>query len=49
MSHAPRRGDICWCDLDERRPVVILTRDALIAHLSNVTVAPLTTRVRSIP
>lgn len=44
-----RRGDICRCNLGERRPVVILTRDALIAHLSNVTVAPLTTCVRSSP
>ncbi|WP_194165294.1 type II toxin-antitoxin system PemK/MazF family toxin [Deinococcus terrestris] len=48
MPRAWRRGDICWCDVDKRRPVVILTRDALIPHLSNVTVAPLTTRVRGI-
>ncbi|MDO4245761.1 type II toxin-antitoxin system PemK/MazF family toxin [Deinococcus sp. VB343] len=44
----PRRGDIYWCELDKPRPVVILTRDALIAHLHSVTVAPLTTRVRGI-
>ncbi|WP_420596472.1 type II toxin-antitoxin system PemK/MazF family toxin [Deinococcus sp.] len=49
MARMWHRGDICWCDLEKRRPVVILTRDALIAHLNNVTVAPLTTRVRAIP
>lgn len=49
MARAWRRGDICWCELDKRRPVVILTRDALIGHLNSVTVAPLTTRVRGIP
>jgi mRNA interferase MazF len=36
-----------WGDLD-KRPVVILTRDALIPHLSNLSVAPLTTRARGI-
>lgn len=49
MARAWRRGDICWCDLDKRCPVVILTRDALILHLNSVTVAPLTARVRGIP
>lgn len=39
----PRRGDISWCDLDKPRPVVILTRDALITHPHSVTAAPLTT------
>lgn len=48
MARAWRRGDICWCGLDKRRPVVILTRDALILHLNNVSVAPLTTRIRAI-
>lgn len=48
MMRAIRRGDIYWCALDKSRPVVILTRDALIAHLHSVTVAPLTTRVRGI-
>ena len=43
-----QRGDVCWCDLEKTRPVVIVTRDALIAHLNNVTVAPLTTRIRGI-
>ena len=43
-----KRGDLYWCNLDKKRPVVILTRDALIPHLSNVSVAPLSTRIRSI-
>ena len=47
-TRAWRRGDVCWCDADKTRPVVIVTRDPLIAHLSNLTVAPLTTRIRGI-
>ena len=47
-TRAWRRGDVCWCDTDKPRPVVIVTRDPLIAHLSNLTVAPLTTRIRGI-
>lgn len=43
MARAWRRGDVCWCDLEKRRPVVIVTRDALVEHLGNVTVAPLMT------
>jgi mRNA interferase MazF len=43
-----KRGDVYWCDLEKTRPVVVLTRDALIPHLSNITVAPLTSRVRDI-
>ncbi len=40
---------MCWCDLEKTRLVVILTRDSSIPHLHNLTVAPLTTRVRGIP
>jgi mRNA interferase MazF len=43
-----KRGDVYWCNLDKKRPVVILTRDVLIPHLSNVSVAPLSTRIRGI-
>lgn len=42
---------IHWADLPEpygRRPVCVLTRDAALAVLNRVTVAPLTTRVRMI-
>jgi mRNA interferase MazF len=46
------RGDVCWYTLkapDKRRPVLILTRDSAIAVLNSVTVAPITTTIRSIP
>jgi mRNA interferase MazF len=32
-----------------RRPVLILTRQEVIGHLHSVTVAPITTAIRSIP
>lgn len=47
----PRQGEARWADASEpfgRRPVLVLTRSAVIPHLSNVTVAPLTTRVRHV-
>ena len=47
-----RRGEIRWyrfAQPDKRRPVLILTRDSIIPSLSEVTVAPLTTRIRNIP
>jgi mRNA interferase MazF len=34
---------------DKLRPVVVLTRDNLIPHLSKVTVAPVTSTVRGAP
>jgi mRNA interferase MazF len=34
---------------DKRRPVLILTRDGVIGHLSTVTVAPITSTVRDVP
>lgn len=34
---------------DKQRPVVVLTRDALIGHLSTVTVAPITSSIRGVP
>ena len=46
------RGEIRWyrfAQPDKRRPVLILTRDSIIPSLSEVTVAPLTTRIRNIP
>ncbi len=47
-----RRGEVRWYQFsppDERRPVVILTRNEVISSLGEVTVAPLTTRIREIP
>lgn len=46
------RGDICWYTFtapDKRRPVLVLTRDSSIPVLNSVTVAPITSTIRSIP
>jgi mRNA interferase MazF len=46
------QGDVYWVTLegaDGRRPALILTREPALAFLSSVTVAPLTTTVRSSP
>jgi mRNA interferase MazF len=46
------RGDIHLCRFsppDKQRPVLILTRDSAIGHLSTVTVAPITTTIRDVP
>ena len=43
------RGDVCWHTFrlpDKRRPVLVLTREDIRQHLDQVTVAPITTRVR---
>jgi mRNA interferase MazF len=34
---------------DKQRPVLVLTRDSAIAHLSTVTIAPITSTVRGVP
>ena len=47
-----RRGEVRWYRFgapDKRRPVVILTRDAILEHLGEVTVAPITSTIRDIP
>ena len=47
-----KRGDVCWCTSpapNKRRPVLILTRDSAITVLNSVTVAPITSTIRSIP
>lgn len=46
------RGDVCWYTFktpDKKRPVLILTRDSASAALHSVTVAPITSTIRSIP
>ncbi len=45
-------GDVRWYRFahpDKRRPVLVLTRDSALQFLADVTVAPITTRVRGIP
>ena len=46
------RGEVRWYTFaqpDKRRPVVILTRDAVLDYLGEVTVAPVTSTIRDIP
>jgi len=46
------RGDIHLCRFappDKQRPVLVLTRDSAIGHLSTITVAPITSTVRGVP
>jgi mRNA interferase MazF len=47
-----RRGEVRWYKFDppdKRRPVVILTRDSVIEYLGEITVAPVTSKIRQIP
>jgi len=45
-----RRGDVRWADVGTKtRPVVLLTRQAVIGRLRSVVVAPCTTSVRNLP
>ena len=47
-----RRGDVRWYKFDrpdKSLPVVILTRDSIIPHIGEVTVAPVTSTIRDIP
>jgi mRNA interferase MazF len=47
-----RRGEVWWAELPPpagRRPVVLLSRDEAYEVRALVSVAPLTTRMRSIP
>lgn len=46
------RGEVRWYKFakpDKRRPVLILTRDSALEFLGEVTIAPITTRIRDIP
>ncbi len=46
-----RRGDVWWSEdaVLGRRPVLVLSRDAVLGVLARPLVAPLTTRVRGLP
>ena len=47
-----RRGEVRWYHFarpDKRRPLLVLTRDSIIPYLGEVTVAPITTTIRSTP
>jgi mRNA interferase MazF len=52
MARELRRGDVRWFHFerpDKRRPVLLLTRDSALPYLDDVTVAPISTRIREIP
>ena len=47
-----KRGEIRWYTFespDKRRPILILTRTPAISFLNAVTIAPITSTIRSIP
>ena len=52
MARLIQRGDVRWYRFgrpDKQRPVVVLTRNAALEFLSEVTVAPVTSTIRDIP
>src|SRR5436853_7744594 len=52
MAHRLNRGEVYryrFAPPDKQRPVVVLTRDAAIGHLSTVTIAPITSTIRGVP
>ncbi|HSG31551.1 MAG TPA: type II toxin-antitoxin system PemK/MazF family toxin [Thermodesulfobacteriota bacterium] len=47
-----KKGEIRWYKFkppDKKRPVLILTRNSIIDHLNEVTIAPITSTIRDIP
>ncbi len=50
MIDVPARGEVWWCELAEigRRPVVVLSRDAVIPRHRRALVAPCTTTIRDL-
>ncbi|MBW6509203.1 MAG: type II toxin-antitoxin system PemK/MazF family toxin [Desulfuromonadales bacterium] len=47
-----KRGEVRWYKFnqpDKQRPVLVLTRDSIIEYLGDITIAPVTTRIRNIP
>jgi mRNA interferase MazF len=47
-----KRGEVHWYEFsypDKKRPVLILTRNSIIEYLNEITVAPITSTIRSIP
>ena len=50
MKALPLRGEVWWCEVPEigRRPVVVLSRDAVITRHRRALIAPCTTTVRGL-
>ncbi|HYO19787.1 MAG TPA: type II toxin-antitoxin system PemK/MazF family toxin [Dermatophilaceae bacterium] len=51
VTDLPARGDVWWCEMPEigRRPVVVLSRDAVIPRHRRALIAPCTTTIRHLP
>ncbi|MBV8827627.1 MAG: type II toxin-antitoxin system PemK/MazF family toxin [Acidobacteriaceae bacterium] len=52
MAGRLNRGAVHLCRFekpDKQRPVLILTRDGALGHLSTVTIAPITSTIREVP
>ena len=51
VTGLPARGEVWWCEMADigRRPVVVLSRDAVIPRLRRTLVAPCTTTIRGLP
>jgi mRNA interferase MazF len=50
VTALPSRGEVWWCEMAEigRRPVVVLSRDAVIPRHRRALVAPCTTTIRGL-
>lgn len=50
MTVLPARGEVWWCELAEigRRPIVVLSRDAVIPRHRRALIAPCTTTIRGL-
>lgn len=50
MTDLPQRGEVWWCELPEigRRPVVVLSRNAVIPRHRRALIAPCTTTIREL-
>ena len=50
VTEVPGRGEVWWCEMAEigRRPVVVLSRDAVIPRHRRALVAPCTSTVRGL-
>lgn len=51
MKDLPARGELWWCEMAEvgRRPVVVLSRDAVAPRHRRALVAPCTIIIRDLP
>ena len=50
MTTLPARGEVWWCEIPEigRRPVVVLSRDAVTPRHRRALIAPCTTTIRGL-